>query len=170
MIDLVSQLIVDKAMRVGVRFQPTDLHMIALHTNYSPWDYHFNEAAPITLAASATRSTVISFTIPTGMLGILDAFANGVENLAHWDLVTWQVRINRHAVPGFDNIRGPLGSILSPASVGWPLPPGALVDVVATNSGTTALANLTGYLRGRYFPASLLPGTNLTPDMLRGGG
>ena len=116
-------------------------------------DHDFNEAGPITLAASASRSVVVSFTIPRGMLGILRSFATAVQNAADWGRVRWALTINASPVHGYDNLLGPISDILYPRIMAKPLFQGQVIRVVATNLTATAISNVTAAISGNFFPA-----------------
>ncbi len=115
-------------------------------------DLMFNEANFITLAASAVRSVVVTFTPPANTLGILRQFAQGIGNQADYDLITWQLRVGGTPVNGFDSITGPIAPVFLPIDIFWPIFAGQKVEVVATNLSATAIANVTALVRGTFFP------------------
>lgn len=128
-----------------------DAEIINEHVAPRIGDRWFNEGAAITLAGSASRSTVVSFQVPAGFLGIFRAFATALENAADWDLVTWAVEVGGHPVPGFELLRGPISDILYPVVIIWPVFRRQLVRIVASNSGTLDIENVTAMIRGTYF-------------------
>lgn len=149
---LTIRMLSKKAKMTGAVFTLSNLEVIAARAEWSPWDFHFNEAAPVTVAASATATQIVSYRLPPASLGILDFFAPGVQNLADWDSLTFRLRVNGAPIPGFDKIQGPIGSITLPAPVGWPIFSAQLVDVVADNASASAIGNVTAVIRGRFFP------------------
>lgn len=152
----VLETIRQRGAAMGAQFQQTELDIIAAHTLWSPWDFQIAEANSVTVAAGASHTTVVSFTLPRGMIGLLEAFANGVVNLVQWDSLTWRVRVNGNPIPGLDNIQGAFGSVMAPKVVYWPLPSGAKLEVVASSSSAADFSNVTAVVLGRYFPAELV--------------
>lgn len=146
------RLLAQRARLLKAPFDLNTLEVIAAHSEASPWDYPFNQADAVSIAASTNDQTVVSFRIPSGMAGVLDGFANGVENMADWDQITWRVLVGGQPIPGFDNIQGAMGSVNFPVKVGWPIfGDSQLVSVIASNTGATALTNVCAVLTGRYF-------------------
>lgn len=120
-----------------------------------PWvtDFAFNEGDNLTLAASAARTVIVSSRIPQGMLGILRWIGAGVKNAADWDNIRWAVEIGGRALPGLDNIVGPMSDLVYPVE-GFvsPIYEGQTVRLVASNLTTTAITRVTGMIRGHVFP------------------
>lgn len=131
---------------------------IITHMMQSPWDHEFHEAAPVTLAASAVRQEVVSFTPGPARCGIVRGVAMGVALLSDFDNIRWAIEIDRMAQPGFDNIIGPFGVFIYPKPVLMPLNPDQTVRIVATNLTAVAIPLVTGYLMGTHFPLDVLPG------------
>lgn len=134
-------------------FNRTDAAIIQEHLFPQLSDQAFNEAAGVTLAASATRSTIVSFQIPQGCLGILRSFATAVQNGADWGNIRWALALGGHPVLGYDNMLGPISDILYPLVFSIPVFQGQLVKIVASNLTAKAISNVTGAIRGSYFPA-----------------
>lgn len=147
----------DLASRAGRAVGPsfaTDAQIIQSHLTPQITDQWFNLAQPITLAADASRSTIVSFQVPPGCLGILRAFATAVQNGADWGRIRWAITVDGNPIQGFDNVRGPLSDILYPVILVWPLYRNQLLRVVASNLTSTAISNVTAMIRGTYFRAA----------------
>lgn len=130
----------------------TDLETAKLHETVLVGDKWFNEAAPVTLLASAVRQVVVSVRIPHGMIGILRNFATGAESGLTLDSIVFAILINGSAVLGYDSIRGPISSFLYPQTLDIFCPKNALIELVASNLTAAAIPNVTGLLRGTLFP------------------
>lgn len=130
------------------------------HLMQSPWDHEFHVAQPVTLAASAVKQEVVSFTPGPVRCGIVRGVAMGVAVLADFDNIRWAIEIDGTSQPGFDNIIGPFGVFIYPKPVLMPLNPDQLVRIVATNLTALAIPLVTGYLMGTHFPVDLFPRDN----------
>ena len=130
---------------------------ILAHMMQSPWDHEFHVAQPVTLAASAVKQEVVSFSPGSTRCGIVRGVAMGVAVLADFDNIRWAIQIDGTAVPGFDNIIGPFGVFVYPKPVLMPLNPDQVCQIVATNLTALAIPLVTGYLMGTHFPVDLFP-------------
>lgn len=141
---------------------PTDeatasaLQVIQMHVA-SPHLLHetFMEANYINPTALMTNTRIVSVTVPQGQLGILDGMALSVSDLVDYDALVFQLRVNGAAVPGFDDIRGPIGDVIDPHPLAIPLMSGVVVDIVVRNTLDQAFTFTTGALVGRFFPQAL---------------
>lgn len=120
-------------------------HLIEL-----PGDVAIHEASPVTLAASASRQDVVSYTVQSGRLAFIRGVAMGCRLLSDFDNVRWDVMVDDAVVPGLDNICGPFGAFLHPHTrpVLIPLNPGQRVHIVATNLTAAAIPEVTAYVHG----------------------
>ena len=142
--------------------QPNAFSLIAWAKQYPTWGTAWREADFIaSLAASAPFTRVVAFRVPMGELGILEGFANGVSNAADWDTLTWQVRVNGTALPGFDVVQGVVGYIPVVEPLAIPLMPNQLVEVMVRNDSIVAILNPAAVIIGRIFP----PG-DVLPDLI----
>lgn len=128
---------------------------ILAHMMQSPWDDEFHVAQPVTLAASAVKQEVVSFTPGSVRCGLVRGVAMGVAVLADFDNIRWAIEVDGTARPGFDNIRGPFGVFIYPKPMLIPLNPDQLVRIVATNLTALAIPQVTGYLMGTHFPVDI---------------
>jgi hypothetical protein len=128
---------------------------ILAHMMQSPWDHEFHVAAPVTLAASAVKQQVVSFSPGSVRCGIVRGVAMGVAVLADFDNIRWAIEVDGTSQPGFDNIIGPFGVFIYPKPVLMPLNPDQVCRIVATNLTALAIPLVTGYLMGTHFPVDI---------------
>lgn len=134
------------------RVLTSDDKTILAHMYQSPWDAEFHLAAPITLAASAVRQTVVEFSPGVARLGIIRAIAMGVAVLADYDNIRWAVTVDDTPYLGFDNIRGPFGVFVYPKPLTIPLYSDHVAKIVASNLTAVAIPLVTAYFMGTHFP------------------
>jgi hypothetical protein len=124
-----------------------------------PWDKVFEEASPVTLAASAVQQEVVRWprngTDNSAMLALVRGVAMGPASPTDWDNIVWQVLVDGAAVPGYDRIIGPFGVFVYPKPVLIPLLPDQVVSIVASNLTAAPIALVTAAVEGNYFPAIL---------------
>lgn|SRR5512137_315319 len=135
----------------------SDLEIIAAHAT-NPWliSEYMNEANVLTIPASSDFVRVLAFRVPANQLGILDGFTNGVTDRSQYDQVTWQIRVNDAAIPGYDLIQGPIG--LFPDVIQrmfYPLFQNNKVEVWANNVATIPQVHIAAKLLGRTFPNTI---------------
>lgn len=130
---------------------------ILAHMMQSPWDNEFHVAAPVTLAASAVKQAVVSFSPGPVRCGIVRGVAMGVAVLADFDNIRWAIEVDGTSQPGFDNIIGPFGVFVYPKPVLMPLNPDQVCRIVATNLTALAIPLVTAYLMGTHFPVDVFP-------------
>lgn len=130
-----------------------------------PWDKVFEEASPVTLAASAVQQEVVRW--PRGghsnaaMLALVRGIAMGPALLTDWDNIVWQVQIDGAGVTGLDRIIGPFAVFVYPKPVLIPVLPDQVVRIVASNLTAVAIPLVTAALEGNFFP--------VLPDKPAGG-
>lgn len=104
------------------------------------------------LAVGDTRIPLTAFRIPAGDVGVLTYFSNAVGSAADYPNVTFAVEIDGAALNGFGSIIGAFSfSTRMPWQMMEPLKGGQRVQVVATNTGATAVSNAQGFLAGWYW-------------------
>lgn len=130
---------------------------IERHMMQSPWDHEFHVAQPVTLAASAVKQAVVSFSPGSVRCGLVRGVAMGVAVLADFDNIRWAIEVDGTSQPGFDNIIGPFGVFIYPKPVLIPLNPDQVCRIVATNLTALPILLVTGYLMGTHFPVDIFP-------------
>jgi hypothetical protein len=122
-----------------------------------PWDRVFEEASPVTLAASAVQQEVVRWprfgTSNATLLALLRGVAMGPASPTDWDNIVWQIQLDGAAIPGYDRIIGPFGVFIYPKPVLVAIYPDQVVRIVASNLTAAPIALVTGALEGHYFPA-----------------
>jgi hypothetical protein len=139
---------------------PQDSFSKTLLANLSPlpWHQFFNEALPVTLAASAARQVVVQWPQAgqeqsnMGRCAIVDGVAMGTLLLSDFDNIVWSILVDGTPVVGLDSIQGPFGVFIYPKPVLIPMVPSQLVQIVASNLTAVAIPQVTAYLMGRSFP------------------
>jgi hypothetical protein len=132
----------------GFPLDPTDVY--DLHAMQPlTFDRIINIGKSITLAASASRSTVAAFKMPSAYQGIIRFFANSVGNASDYSSVTWSLRVNGSDVSGFSNFVGLLSpGLFVPLPIRLDLAPGDRVTVVASNSSTASILQVAARMYG----------------------
>ena len=133
----------------------SEIEQIALHAEPQLTDLIFNEANNVSVPAGTT-TVIVTYKPPANTLGILRWFATGIQNLSDFDVLTWQLVVGGNPVYGFDNIKGPIASILDPMPMFWPIFQGQAVVVQAQNPASSGItvAKATGLVRGSIFTVS----------------
>ncbi len=132
----------------------SDLEIIAAHAT-NPWiiSEYIDEANVLTIPASSDFVRILSFRVPANQLGIIDGFTNGVTSPSQFDQVTWQLRVNDAAVPGYDLIQGPIGFFPDVIqTMFYPLFQNNKVEVWANNIATIPQVHVAAKIKGRTFP------------------
>lgn len=132
---------------------PDDLQILA-HENTAVLDPYFNESNFITLAANAVHATIVTYTLPPGMLGILRAVAMQTVNVADQNNVIWEIQFNNSPPLGLDVIVGQMATFLFPLNVDMALFDGYTVRVVASNLTALPITGVWAMLRGNFFGRS----------------
>jgi hypothetical protein len=143
--------------RMGI---PNDSFARQILANLSPlpWHQFFNEAQPVTLAASASRQVVVQWPqvgqeqSNASRCAIVDGVAMGTLLLSDLDSIVWSILVDGTPVVGLDFIKGPFGVFIYPKPVLIPMLPSQLVQIVASNLTAVAIPLVTAYLMGRSFP------------------
>lgn len=135
---------------------PDALSVIQMHrTMPELYSEKFNEANFLNPTASMPFTTIVSYRVPQGLLGILEGVALSVNDLVQYDALVFQVRVNGNAILGYDNIRGPLGDIIYPHALYYPLYADDLVEVSVRNTLTNVFTFTTAAIVGRVFPDTI---------------
>jgi hypothetical protein len=142
-----------EAQQAGRMVPSNYLRTLERHRVRLPSDTDINEAAPITLSAGAVGAVVVSVAPGPTYLAWITGVAMGVPVLADFDVILWQVRVDRTPLPGFDSIRGPFSTFLAPRPIWIPLFPDQRLEIVATNLKGQDIPNVTAAIIGHQFPA-----------------
>lgn len=114
--------------------------------------YPIKEGQTINLPAASPYITVVTFTLPANMEGMLLAFAYGCFTVDDFSFVRWQLRINGQAPVGYDSMLGPMATFVFPEITQLDLPQGSTVTIVAQELGGVLRPNIAAGLWGRFWP------------------
>lgn len=123
--------------------------------NPPPWHLRIFEGAEITLAASASRSTVVSYALPKGYTGLWYSWAQNTANAGDFANITWALLINGRPVPGFESIISQVSSLLVPRWVLAPVPPSSNLVVIASNASAVQILRVGSLIDGWCWPVEL---------------
>ncbi len=123
--------------------------------NPPPWHTRILEGAEITLGASASRSVVVSYSLPPGHAGLWYSIAQNVANAGDYANITWALLINGRPIPGWESIVGQVSSLTIPRWVLAPVPPASALTVVATNATAAAISKVGAVIDGWCWPVEL---------------
>lgn len=130
---------------------PLDEIALWFHTK-PPFASWFIRGERANLAIGDSRVALTGFRIPAGDVGVLTYFSNAVGAAADFQYVTFAIEIDGAPLNGFASIIGPLSfSTRQPWQMMEPLRGGQRVQVVATNTGATAISNVQGFVAGWYW-------------------
>lgn len=119
----------------------------------NPTAFPIKEGFTITLAAGAAFTQVVSFRLPSQMIGVLTSFVYGCSTVDDFDFVRWQLRINGQPQVGYDNMVGPMATFVFPEPLQLNLPQDSTVAIFAAElSGLVSRRNIAAGLMGTYWP------------------
>lgn len=122
-----------------------------------PFAYWFNKADTVTVAASASRTTIgeAAFRIPAGCVGVLHEIANSIFNpISNLDIV-FALLVDDSPLTGFSHIVGPVATARAPLFMQDGLASNQLVRWVATNRTAVAVPDVYALVRGWFWPVTL---------------
>jgi hypothetical protein len=101
--------------------------------------------------ADVAEISLVSFVVPTGVMGVLKFFGQGAKTANAFNFVTWRIMRNGTPYADFGNLTGQVGSISNPKSVTERLVGGDTIEirVVAAVGGPYEVY---GSLEGWYWP------------------
>jgi len=116
-------------------------------------NYKMADATPFfklgTSSVGATELSIVSFTCPTNMKGVLKFFGQGAKTSDAFNFLTWRLYKNGIALADFGNLSGQVGSISSPKPITERMNGGDLIDFRAISSSGTY--ETYGLLEGWYW-------------------
>ena len=103
-------------------------------------NYQLADSTPFfktgTINAGVTEASIVSFTMPDGMKGVLKFVGHGAKTVDAFSFATWRILKNGVAVPDFGSFTFQIGSISSPKPVTIRMNSGDTVDFrVVTSAG-----------------------------------
>lgn len=124
----------------------------------------FIVTAPYTAypAVAAAAAIVLSYTVPQGMLAIINRLAvvdNGGNTLGNGNIV-WNVLINGGALNGLGNLQVPIGTLAQPNNVIFVAHEQDIVEVTVAVTATTATGTTAAMLQGWTYPLSQATAVN----------
>mgnify|MGYP001615602620 CR=1 FL=1 len=121
---------------------------------YYPWasDDRFGEGDEDTLAASATASLVVGFTIPPTHIGVWYSWAQNTGTPGDFANIRWRLYANGVPLRDHYSVQGQVSSLLNPEWLYAPIPPGSRVAVLADNLSASAISNVGCRIRGWHWP------------------
>jgi len=101
--------------------------------------------------ADAAEISLVSFTMPTGMMGVLKYFGQGAKTANAFNFVTWRLIRNGTPFADYGNLTGQVGSISNPKPVTERINGGDVIEikVVAAVGGPYEVYSM---LEGWYWP------------------
>lgn len=121
---------------------------------YFPWagDKRFGDGKEITLAASASLSEVVGFSLPPSHIGVWYTWAQNVGAVGDYANIRWRLSISGMLLDDHYSLIGQVSSLISPEWIYAPLPQGSRVAVLADNTTATAINTVGARIRGWHWP------------------
>jgi hypothetical protein len=113
-------------------------------------------------AVSAAAAIVLSYTVPPGMLAIVNRLAivdNGGNTLGNGNIV-WNVLLNGAALDGLGNLLQPIGTLAQPNDVIFVAHEQDIVEVAVQVTATTATGTTAAMFQGWTYPLSQATAVN----------